>query len=144
MTLDDIKSMWEKDAQMDMDNLHDESLKIPQLHQKYYTVYTTIKLLRQKALDTYSKVRLERYNYYSGKAPAEVYVEEPFPYKVRDKESMSMHMDADDKVVKAKIRIEVYNTMIEYLEDILKMVHARGYQIKNSVDFLRFQAGMGF
>lgn len=144
MTLDDIKSMWEKDAQMDMDNLHDESLKIPQLHQKYYTIYTTIKLLRQKALDTYSKVRLERYNYYSGKAPAEVYVEEPFPYKVRDKESMSMHMDADDKVVKAKIRIEVYNTMIEYLEDILKMVHARGYQIKNSVDFLRFQAGMGF
>ena len=128
---------------MDMDNLHDESIKIPQLHQKYYTLYTTIKLLRAKSLDNLSKMRLERYNYYSGKAPAEAYVEEPFPYKVRDKESMTMHLNADEKLAKIKLKVEYYDTMIEYLEDILKMIHNRGYQIKNSVDFLRFQAGMG-
>ena len=92
MNLEKIQEMWESDSQMDMDNLHDESIKIPQLHQKYYTLYTTIKLLRTKSVDSLAKMRLERYNYYSGKAPAEVYVEEPFPYKVRDKESMSMHL----------------------------------------------------
>lgn len=128
---------------MDMDNLHDESVKIPQLHQKYFTLYTTIKLLRTKSFDTLSKTRLERYNYYSGKAPAEAYVEEPFPYKVRDKESMSMHLNADEKLGKIKLKVEYYDVLIEYLEDILKMIHNRGYQIKNSVDFLKFQAGMG-
>lgn len=143
MNLDKIQEMWESDSNMDMDNLHDESIKIPQLHQKYYTLYTTIKLLRAKSLDNLSKMRLERYNYYSGKAPAEAYVEEPFPYKVRDKESMTMHLNADDKLAKIKLKVEYYDTMIEYLEDILKMIHNRGYQIKNSVDFLRFQAGMG-
>ena len=143
MNLDKIQEMWETDSNMDMDNLHDESIKIPQLHQKYYTLYTTIKLLRAKSLDTLSKIRLERYNYYSGKAPAEAYVEEPFPYKVRDKESMTMHLNADDKLATIKLKVEYYDTMIEYLEDILKMIHNRGYQIKNSVDFLRFQAGMG-
>ena len=143
MNLDKIQEMWETDSNMDMDNLHDESIKIPQLHQKYYTLYTTIKLLRAKSLDTLSKMRLERYNYYSGKAPAEAYVEEPFPYKVRDKESMTMHLNADDKLATIKLKVEYYDTMIEYLEDILKMIHNRGYQIKNSVDFLRFQAGMG-
>ena len=143
MNLDKIQEMWETDSNMDMDNLHDESIKIPQLHQKYYTLYTTIKLLRAKSLDTLSKVRLERYNYYSGKAPAEAYVEEPFPYKVRDKESMTMHLNADSKLATIKLKVEYYDTMIEYLEDILKMIHNRGYQIKNSVDFLRFQAGMG-
>ena len=94
-----------------------------QLHQKYYTLYTTIKLLRTKANDTLAKTRLDRYNYYSGKAPAEVYVEEPFPYKVRDKESMSMHLNADEKLSKVKLKIEYYDTMLEYLEDILKMIH---------------------
>ena len=88
-------------------------------------------------------MRLERYNYYSGKAPAEVYVEEPFPYKVRDKESMSMHLAADDKLAKIKLKLDYYDVMIEYLEDILKMLHNRGYQLKSAIDFLKFQAGMG-
>ena len=136
--------MWEADSKIDIDNLHDESLKIPQLHQKYYTLYTTIKLLRTKCNDTLAKTRLERYNYYSGKAPAEVYVEEPFPYKIRDKESMSMHLNADDKLAKIKLKIEYYDVMVAFLEDILKMIHNRGYQVKNSIDFLKFQSGMGF
>lgn len=144
MNLEKIQEMWEADSKIDIDNLHDESIKIPQLHQKYYTLYTTIKLLRTKCNDTLAKTRLERYNYYSGKAPAEVYVEEPFPYKVRDKESMSMHLNADDKLTKIKLKMDYYDVMISFLEDILKMIHNRGYQVKNSIDFLKFQSGMGF
>ena len=136
--------MWEGDSKIDMDNLHDESIKIPQLHQKYYTLYTTIKLLRTKASDTLAKTRLERYNFYSGKAPAEVYVEEPFPYKIRDKESMTLHLNADTKLSTIKLKVEYYDVMIAFLEDILKMIHNRGYQVKNSIDFLKFQSGMGF
>ena len=143
MNLEKIQEMWEADSNMDMDNLHDESVRIPQLHQKYYTLYTTIKLLKARSVDSLAKIRLERYNYYSGKAPAEAYVEEPFPYKVRDKESMTLHLNADEKLTKIKLKVEYYEVMIEYLEDILKMIHNRGYQIKNSIDFLKFQAGMG-
>ena len=65
MNLEQIQEMWEKDSHIDPDNLHDESLKIPQLHSKYYTLYNTITLLREKAREQYSKVRLERYNYYT-------------------------------------------------------------------------------
>ena len=144
MNLEKIQEMWATDSHIDMDNLHDESIKIPQLHQKYYTLYTTLKLLKSKAADTLAKTRLERYNYYSGKAPAEVYTEEPFPYKVRDKESMSMHLNADEKLAKVKLKIDYYDVMLEYLEDILRMIHNRGYQGKNSIDFLKFQSGMGF
>jgi len=46
MNLDKIQEMWERDAVIDPDNLHDESLKIPQLHSKYYTIYNTITLLK--------------------------------------------------------------------------------------------------
>ena len=34
------------------DNLHDESLKIPQLHSKYYTIYNTVTLIEREGKGT--------------------------------------------------------------------------------------------
>ena len=141
MNLEQIQEMWEKDSLIDPDNLHDESIKIPQLHAKYHTVYNKITLLREKAKETHSKVRLERYNYYTGKATVEVYEEEPFPYKVRDKEAIQRHMDADEKLNKIDIKIRYYDVMLRFLEDIIKTISNRTFQIKNAVEWHRFQAG---
>ena len=143
MDLEKIQAMWEKDSHIDPDNLHDESLKIPQLHSKYYTLYNTITLLREKAREQYSKVRLERYNYYTGKAPAEVYVEEPFPYKVREKDAIQRHLDADDKMNKIDMKIKYYDVMLKFLEEIIRAVSNRTYQIKNAIEWNKFQAGFG-
>ena len=44
-----LQEMWEKDAEIDRDNLHDESLNIPSLHAKYFELYNTVFLLRKKA-----------------------------------------------------------------------------------------------
>ena len=141
MNLEQIQEMWEKDSKIDPDNLHDESLKIPQLHSKYYTLYNTITLLREKAREQYSKVRLERYNYYTGKSPAEVYVEEPFPYKVREKDAIQRHLDADDKINKIDMKIKYYDVMLKFLEEIIRAVSNRTYQIKNAIEWNKFQAG---
>ena len=141
MNLEQIQEMWEKDSKIDPDNLHDESLKIPQLHSKYYTLYNTITLLRERAREQYSKVRLERYNYYTGKAPAEVYVEEPFPYKVREKDAIQRHLGADDKMNKVDMKIKYYDIMLKFLEEIIRNISGRTYQIKNAIEWNKFQAG---
>ena len=141
MNLEQIQEMWERDSQIDPDNLHDESLKIPQLHSKYYTLYNTITLLREKARETYNRVRLERYNYYTGKAPAEVYVEEPFPYKVRDKEALQRYLDADEKLNKVDLKIRYYDVELKFLEEIIKNISNRTFQIKNSIEWQKFQSG---
>ena len=133
--------MWEKDSQIDPDNLHDESLKIPQLHSKYYTLYNTITLLREKARESYAKVKLERYNYYTGKAPAEVYVEDPFPYKVREKDAIQRHMEADEKLSKIDMKIRYYDVTLKFLEEIIRTISNRTYQIKNAIEWQKFQAG---
>ena len=141
MNLEQIQEMWEKDSHIDPDNLHDESLKIPQLHSKYYTLYNTITLMREKARTQYSKVRLERYNYYTGKAPAEAYIEEPFPYKVREKDAIQRHLDADDRMNKIDMKIKYYDSMLKFLEEIIRVVSNRTYQIKNAIEWNKFQAG---
>ena len=141
MDLDKIQEMWQKDSVIDPDNLHDESLKIPQLHSKYYTVYNTITLLREKARDTYNRVRLERYNYYTGKAPAEAYVEEPFPYKVREKDAIQRYLDADEKLTTIDLKIRYYDVQMKFLEEVIKTVANRTFQIKNAIEWQKFQAG---
>ena len=141
MNLDKIQEMWERDAVIDPDNLHDESLKIPQLHSKYYTIYNTITLLREKAREQYSKVKLDRHNYYTGKSPAEVYVEDPFPYKVREKDAIQRYLDSDERLSSVELKVEYYDTMIDYIESIIKIVQNRTYQIKNAIEWQKFIRG---
>lgn len=141
MNLEKIQEMWEKDSTIDPDNLHDESLKIPQLHSKYYTLHNTITLLREKARESYNKVRLERHNYYTGKASAEVYAEDPFPYKIREKDTLQKYLEADEKLSTIDLKIKYYDVMLKFLEDIIKTIANRTYQIKNAIEWHRFQAG---
>ena len=141
MNLEKIQEMWQKDSVIDPDNLHDESLRIPQLHCKYYTLYNTITLLREKANKTYKEIRLERHNYYTGKAPADVYVKEPFPYKVREKDAIQRHMEADNRVSEAELKVKYYDVMLKFLEEIIKTVSNRTFQIKNAIEWNKFQTG---
>ena len=141
--LDTIQEMWEKDAKIDRDNLHDESLNIPSLHAKYFQIYNTIFLLRKKAEQQRKNIRHERYEYFSGKADPDVYIQNPFPKKIIDKDTMTKYLDADEKLSNASLKIEYYDTMLTYLESILKVIQNRTYQIKNAIEFMRFNAGMG-
>ena len=141
--LDTIQEMWEKDAKIARDNLHDESLNIPSLHAKYFQIYNTIFLLRKKAEQQRKNIRHERYEYFSGKADPDVYIQNPFPKKIRDKDTMTKYLDADEKLSNASLKIEYYDTMLTYLESILKVIQNRTYQIKNAIEFMRFNAGMG-
>ena len=141
MNLDEIQSMWSKDSEIDPDNLHLESLKTHGLHSKYYNIYNRIKLLREKSQTDYQLIRLERYKYYTGKSTAEVYAEEPFPYKIRDKESLKQYMDADEKINEKLLKISYYNTMLSFLEEVIKSLNQRTYIIKNAIDFQKFIAG---
>mgnify|MGYP001212896256 FL=1 len=138
-----LQGMWEKDSKIDPDNLHTESLNIPCLHAKYFDLYNTIFLLRKKAEQQRKNIRHERYEYFSGKADPEVYVENPFGKKIRDKSTMEKYLDADEKLSNCSLKIDYYETMLVYLESILKMISNRSFQIKNSIEFMRFNSGLG-
>jgi hypothetical protein len=141
--LEKIQEMWERDSIIDPDNLHTESLNIPTLHAKYYDIYNNIILLKKKAEQQKKNIRHQKYEYYTGKADQDVYIENPFPKKIRDKDTLQKYMDADESLSKASLKVEYYDVMLSYLQDILKMIHNRTYQIKNSIEFQRFASGLG-
>ena len=142
-SLDKIQEMWESDSKMNQDELDAESLKIPQLHAKYYDIYNVTLTLRKQTETAYSKILLERRQYYRGKATAAVYAEEPFPFKVRDKDDLKLYLDADEKLKKLSLKREYYDMMLRYTEEILKQISNRTYQIKNAIEWRRFTSGYG-
>lgn len=141
--LDTIQKMWTEDSKIDIDNLHTESINIPVLHAKYFDLYNTILLLKKKAEQQKKKVRHEKYEYFTGKADPDVYLENPFPKKLRDKDTLQKYLDADNKLSQISLKVEYYDVMLKYIEDILKMIHNRTYQIKNAIEYQRFMSGLG-
>ena len=143
LDLDVIQKMWEQDSKIDPDNLHIESLNIPILHSKYFEIHNTILLLKKKAEQQKKNIRHQKYEYFTGKADPDVYLENPFPKKVRDKETLQGYLDSDEKLSQASLKVDYYETMLIYVDSILKMISNRTYQIKNAIEFMRFTAGLG-
>jgi hypothetical protein len=141
--LDMIQKMWEEDCKIDSNNLHTESLNIASLHAKYFDMYNNIILLKKKAEQQRKNIRHDRYEYYAGKADPDVYIENPFPKKIRDKETLQKYLDADEKLSQVCLKVEYYDVMLNYIESILKMIQNRTFQIKNAIEFVRFTAGLG-
>ena len=99
--------------------------------------------MRKRDEAVYTSSLLDRRKYYTGKATADIYAQEPFPYKVRDKDDLKLYLDSDEKLSKVKLKIEYYDTMLKYLEEILRQVSNRTYQIKNAIEWRRFFSGYG-
>ena len=92
-------------------------------------------------MDQYKRIKLERYNYYTGKAPAEVYAAEPFAYKSEKKMQYKDILEADEKLSQIDMKIKYYDTMLKFLEEIIKVISNRTFQIKNAIEWNKFQAG---
>ena len=56
---------------------------------------------------------------------------------------MQKYLDADEKLSNTSLKIDYYDTMLTYIESILKVIQNTTYQIKNAIEFMRFNAGLG-
>ena len=140
MTLDEIQLLWEKDSIVDQDNLHEESIKIPVLHSKYYKIYNNILLLKRIEENKYKELKKEKWEYFTGKADSKIYVEKPFDYKVL-RQDIDKYIDADKDIIRIISKLDYFDVMLNYLDSILKTITNRSFQIKNAIDFMKFTAG---
>ena len=140
MNLDEIQSLWEEDSKIDEDELHTESTKIPSLHAKYYRILNNILLLKKLEENKFKQLKKEKWQYYTGKADPEVYIDKPFDHKVL-RQDVDKYMDADEDLIKILSKMDYYQVMLNYLDSILKTINNRTYQIKNSIEWQQFIRG---
>ena len=61
--------------------------------------------------------------------------------KVRKKDSLNYHLDADEHLSKIRLKLDYHDAMLNFLESILKQINNRTYQIKNAIEWQNFQRG---
>ena len=140
MDLEQLQDLAEKKLKINDTELDLESLKTPQLHNEFLKHLTKFKLLLSKAQIEYYTQRKEKWEYYTGKAPAQVYAEKPFNLKIL-KTDIDKYMESDDELVKLKSKVEYIQTVIDFLDSTIKQISNRGFQIKNAIDWRKFTSG---
>ena len=82
----------------------------------------------------------DKWIYYNGKASPETYKENPFDLKIL-KGDLQKFIEADDDIRTQVLRIEYFETVINYIDGILRQINSRTYHIKNALEHRRFEAG---
>ena len=143
MKFEEIQYQWTIDCVMDETELSQESIKIPQLHNKYLIYYSNEKLKFKEIKYLFAGLIKRKRDYYSGRMTAEeleVADWEPFQYKLL-KADVQEYIDADDNVIESKKLLALQEEKVNYLESIVKSLTTRGYLIKNAIDWKRFTEG---
>ena len=143
MNLSEIQDQVKRDLKINDLELDIESLRIPALHTKYLQLLTENSLKLKKANGELSVLKRNKWIYYTGKASEEVYKEKgDFPLKLKTKDEERTFIEADEDIQKKKTEVEYYETVVDYLQEIVKQIGQRNFQIKNAIEWRKFEAGM--
>jgi len=142
MTLDDLKEQVKNDlAILNDERLDTESFKNQELYSKYLDHKTNFELLLYRAKGDYKVLYREKWEYYGGKADAKVYATKPFDLKVL-KTDLSIYIESDEDIIKIEHKISYLETVVKYLDGVLKSIASRGWDIKNAISWRQFESGM--
>jgi hypothetical protein len=143
MTLDELKAQVLLDLSVDNEHLDTESLKNQEIKAKYLDYKTRYELLLFKAKGDYKRLYREKWESYGGKADAKIYISKPFDLKVL-KTDLSVYITSDDEIIDAENKIGYLETVVDYIKGVIKSVDNRGWDIKNSIEWKKFEAGVTY
>ena len=141
MTFDELQALADKDLKINDTELDLESLKTPQLHNKYMKFHNQYTNLLKKAEQDLARLTREKWEYYTGKADPSVYQERPFNLKIL-KQDVDKYLKADDELVKLEQKVTYVQSVVDYLDKTVKIISNRGFQIKNAIDWRKFTSGV--
>ena len=144
MKLEEIQEFWNADREIDITELANESVRIPQIHDKYLKIYIDERIrLKGLQFELTKLVRLKT-DYYAGKLTQEELEKlgwEQFLERLL-KNEISTYIEADDDIIKLKKNIVLLEEKIHYLDSIIKMISNRGFQIKSAIDWIKYKNGI--
>ena len=143
MKFEEIQKLWSSDCEIDETELSQESVKIPQLHNKYLILFHNERLRLRTLKYDHTKLIRRKKDYFSGRMTAEEMESldwEPFQFKLL-KADIQEYIDADEDIIESKKKSALQEEKVDYLEAIVKGLSNRGYLIKNAIDWKRFTEG---
>ena len=144
MKLEEIQELWNRDREIDISELATESIRIPQIHDKYLKIYIDEKIKLRKLQLNLAKISKMKSDYYSGRMSQEELDRlewQPFLVKVL-KGEVNSYVESDDDIIKLKETIALMEEKINYIDSVIRMINNRGFQIKSAIDWIKYKDGI--
>jgi hypothetical protein len=144
MMLDELHDLWSADAQIDRTELGDEAIRIPQLHSKYFKLYSQERLSLRKSVEASKSLLRDLTFYYLGSLDRETMSE--YGWVPNDhiilKTDVSMHIDANPVWIQSNLKIAYQQEKVDFLDSIIKSLNGRGFNISAAINWEKFKVGI--
>ena len=143
MNLNDLYEMVQSDLNIDKTELDTESLKTPQLHNKYLIMHSQEKLKLEQLISEKKIKRKDKWLYYTGKMSEEqlrFHGWDPFDLTIL-KTDVDKFIDADDDIIRLGAKITLQEEVVNYLEGVVKVISNRQWNIRAALDWIKFTQG---
>ena len=137
MDLEQLQEQADKDLKINDTELDLESLKTPQLHNKYLNKF---KLLLTRSEDELKNITKDKWEYYTGKSDPAVYQAKPFNLKIL-KQDVDKYINSDEEYQRAYQKVKYLETVVDFLDRTVRQISNRGFVIKNAIDWRKFTSG---
>lgn len=139
--IDEIEDMWGVDCKIDPLDLSKSARQVPELHSKYYPLYSASKRKLFKLKAGYKLLKADKIEFLSN--PTEDHSDRGWEYPDRLilKNEINNYLDADSEMLKLELKIAEQDLLVEFLSDILKQLNQRTWLVKNIQDERKFMHG---
>ncbi len=139
MNLENLKAEVKKDLTIDKTDLASESIRIPQIHNKYLNFLMNDRLSLSKFDSDLIKLRHKKWLYYTGKMSQEELDDlgwDPFDLTVL-KTDIDKFVNADDDVILLQHKVVLLREKVNYLEGVMKAINNLNWNIRSAIDWMR-------
>jgi hypothetical protein len=145
MKLSDLQEQWADDCKINETNLGHESARTPLLHSKYLNFLSSTRLNLRKAEADYLNCRRKKYKYYRGEMTQDELTDEGWNQWQGNKplkNEMEEFLQVDPDLISLEDKVEYFKTVLYQLEQIIRSLNSRTWDIKNSIEWTKFTNGM--
>lgn len=144
MDNDTLRQMIQKDLHIKDAELDTESLRIPQLHNKYLNMLHDEKIMLQ-ALRVKRKMLLrDKWEFYTGKMDEDTLKKkgwEPFNLKIL-KQDVDMYIESDSDMITIESKVFLQQERVEFLQETVKVINNLQWHIRDAIAWRKFINGV--
>ena len=143
INIEDIKKEWDKDCLISNTDLGNESLNIGRLHNKYIKELFSARIEFEDVNIKYDELYKLKTDYFLGRLTKEKL--EELKWEINHHKYLKVDLDiilkSDRNLNEIRRIVILKSEKIKFLEEIIKQIHNRNYQIKNKIDWEKFMSG---
>jgi len=145
LKLTELSEAWDKDCKIDPTNLGNDAINVPMLHSKYLTFLSKVKLQYRKVESDYLNTKRLKNRYYRGEMSRQELEELNWNQYQGNKPlraELNDIVDIDKDIIELQDKLEYFRTIIFTLEQILRSINSRSFDIKNYIEWSKLTNGM--